>query len=394
MHRILAEGFVLLVLASAAEAGTYYVAADGKPHNDGSRDKPWPSVEFALQKVGGGNTIVVRPGIYRGPITVAHAYAGTKERPTVVRSEEKWRATMIGAPGYGGMVVADNCDWVTIEGFEVFGAQSRGVALGGSHNTVRDCWIHHNCWVGVGMGGSGGVIENNLIEFNGGHVQFDHGIYASGDHMTIRGNIVRHNSSFGLHLYDHLSDSLVAQNLVYGNRSGAVIVRGDGGPNRIVHNTILDGLALWNPGDDLVANNILVGTGDPIAVLNPKQWHADYNLCWPNSKFNGPHGVGADPAFVEASMGVYWLRKDSPAIGKGSKEYALPTDFWGRLTPKDKPPDLGAFAYEPSLLEPQTRAQWHCGWGYGRVPGLGLFVLPQAAPSRQKPATSPSPGKP
>ena len=97
MHRILAEGFVLLVLASAAEAGTYYVAADGKPHNDGSRDKPWPSVEFALQKVGGGNTIVVRPGIYRGPITVAHAYAGTKERPTVVRSEEKWRATMIGA---------------------------------------------------------------------------------------------------------------------------------------------------------------------------------------------------------------------------------------------------------------------------------------------------------
>ena len=81
MHRILAEGFVLLVLASAAEAGTFYVATDGKPTNDGSRDKPWPSVEFALQKVGSGNTIVVRPGIYRGPITVARAYAGTKSTP-------------------------------------------------------------------------------------------------------------------------------------------------------------------------------------------------------------------------------------------------------------------------------------------------------------------------
>ena len=40
-------------------------------------------------------------------------------------------------------------------------------------------------------------------------------------------------------------------------------------------------------------------------------------------------------------MGVYWLRKDSPAIGKGSKEYALPTDFWGRLTPRTSRPTSG-----------------------------------------------------
>lgn len=47
----------------------------------------------------------------------------------------------------------------------------------------------------------GGVIENNLIEFNGGHVQFDHGVYADGDELTVQGNIVRHNASYGLHLY-------------------------------------------------------------------------------------------------------------------------------------------------------------------------------------------------
>jgi len=53
--------------AMAADAGTYYVATDGKPDNDGSRERPRPSVEYALSKAGGGHTILVRPGLYRSP---------------------------------------------------------------------------------------------------------------------------------------------------------------------------------------------------------------------------------------------------------------------------------------------------------------------------------------
>ena len=81
MSRSLVIGLLLVALAAAARAETYYVATDGKPENDGSCEKPWPSAEFALQKVGGGHTIVVRPGFYRGPLEVARAYAGTATGP-------------------------------------------------------------------------------------------------------------------------------------------------------------------------------------------------------------------------------------------------------------------------------------------------------------------------
>jgi parallel beta-helix repeat protein len=387
MCRLVSIALLLAAMAASAYAGAYYVATDGKPENGGTREKPWPSVEFALQKVGGGNTILLRPGVYRDPIRIKHAYAGTARHPTVIGSEVKWKAVIIGSPG-DNISNDDNTDWLTIDGFESLGARSHGVHLYGSHLTVRNCWLHHNAWVGVGMGHHDLLIENNLIEFNGCHVQFAHGVYADGDSLTIRGNVVRHNAGFGLHLYDCLTNSLLVNNLVYGQiQLPGVIVAcpQGGGHNRILNNTFVGGaLALWNPGDDLVANNILVATGDPISLSGAKRLRADYNLCWPKSQYDGPHGISADPAFVDPSRGVYWLSKGSPAIGKGSREYAPPTDFWGRPTPKDKPPDLGAFVYVPRLLEPQARAGWYYGWAYGYAPIPNwempdLWVLPKTS---------------
>ena len=203
MRRILGTGLLLVALAAAARAETYYVATDGKAENDGSREKPWPSVEFALQKVGGGNTIVLRPGIYRDPIHIKHVHAGTEQRPTVIRSEVKWKAIILGAPG-ANISNEDNADW---------------------------------------------------------------------------------------------------------------------------------------------------------------------------------------------------LKKDSPAIGKGSPEHAPLTDFWGRPAPKDKAPDLGAFAFEPSLLESEARAGWYLGWTYGFAPIRNaelpdLWTLPRASEPEKNPASSPPRGKP
>ncbi len=390
MRRIFVADLLFVAMASVAAAGSYYVATDGKPENDGSRPKPWPSVDFALRKVGGCNTIVVRPGFYRGPIEVARAYAGTEKAPTVVRSEEKWKAVVVGSPG-NGITIGDNCDWVTIEGFEVLGAWYRGAMLGGSHNTLRGCWVHHNARQGVAMGGSGGLIENNLIEFNGSHVQFDHGVYASGSPHSVRGNVIRHNAGFGLHLYDHLSDSLVAYNLVYGHplHAGVIVVRGDGGPNRVVHNTIFacgSAMDIWSGDGEVVGNNILVGGADPIGLSNCKKLSIDYNLCWPKSQHDGPHGIAAEPRLFSTTQGLFWLTKASPAIGKGSPAYALTTDFWGRATVKGKAPDLGAFAFVPALLEPQARAGWYRDWAYGYLPKnnatpmIDLWVLPKEVP--------------
>jgi hypothetical protein len=126
--------------------------------------------------------------------------------PTVIKAEVKWQAVILGAE-YHVVYTADRCDWVTIDGFEVMGGRYDGVKISGDYSVVRNCWVHNNKAMRIAMHNSkGGTIENNLIEFNGDHVQFDHGVYADGEGLTLRGNIVRHNASYGLHLYPSIKN--------------------------------------------------------------------------------------------------------------------------------------------------------------------------------------------
>lgn len=383
--------FVALALvAGPASADTYYVATDGQRDGDGSKKRPWPSVEFALAKARSGHTIVVRPGLYRGPIEIGKQYAGTKDRPTIIQSEVKWQATVVGAP-YHVISNADDCHWVIVDGFQVLGARYDGIKMNGDHNVVRNCWVHNNQAMGIAMHNkTGGVIENNLIEFNGSHIQFDHGAYASGDGLIIRGNVVRHNASYGLHLYSAIRNSLIANNLVYNQvrRRGIIVACPEGGGrNRILNNTVVEDqpLTLWNGGGEVVANNILVGREAPILFdERTKNVRVDYNLCVPASDRQGPHGVTGDPLFVDPTRGHFWLRAGSPAIGKGSPEDAPEADFWGRQREKGQPPGLGAFPFVPALARDEARARWEYGWAYfrhgegGTLPDFWAVLEPPA----------------
>jgi parallel beta-helix repeat protein len=384
---------ILLSAAMTAPSATYFVATDGKPENDGTSGQPWPAVEHALAKVGGGHTILVKPGIYRGPIQISRQFAGTRERPTVIQSEVKWKAVVIGAE-YHVISNGDGCDWVTVDGFEVLGARYDGIKLNGDHNVVRNCWVHNNQAMGVAMHNKrGGLIENNLIEFNGSHVQFDHGVYADGEELTVRGNVIRHNANFGLHLYPSIKNSRIENNLVYGQVRGAGIIVScpeGGGRNVIVNNTVLGRhpLILWHGNGETVVNNILVADGGEALSFNEGTTNviADYNLCSPKSAHDGPHGVTGDPLFADANKGLFWLRAESPVRGRGSSEHSPVTDFWGRTRSQGQPPDLGAMPFASKLLLPEVRDRFEYGWAYyrhgarGTVPDFWALALETSTP--------------
>ena len=145
-----------------------------------------------------------------------------------------------------------------------------------------------------------------------------------------------------------------------------------------MHNTVVGNaaaIAIWRGDGERVFNNILVSSGEVLACSDDtKNVTADYNLCQPDVAHQGPHSTAADPRFVDPDCGVFWLRPESPAIGKGTPEHAPATDFWGRPLPRGKAPDLGAFAFVPSLAAEKARVGWH-GWPY-RFAAKGEMELP------------------
>ena len=375
---VTSSAILLLFTSGTGLAAEFFVAADGEETNDGGRESPWPSVEYALSQVGGGHTITLRPGVYQGPIVIGREYAGAESAPTVVRSEVKWQAVIVGAP-YHVISNGDGCDWTVVDGFEALGARYDGIKMNGDHNVVRNCWVHNNGHMGIAMHRKRhGIIEHNLVEFNGSHVQFHHGVYADGDSLTVRGNIVRHNAGFGLHLYPSIQNSIVANNLVYGHpRKPGVIIAcpEDGGGNRFVNNTVVENrtaVSIWNGRGEVVANNILGAMDRVISVRDEEaEVLVDFNLFVSPTERRGEHCRDGDPMLVEPGRGVFWLRPGSPAIGMGSGDLAPEDDFWGRPRSREAGVDVGAFPFESALVRDEARSEWYYGWAYQYAPSEG-----------------------
>src|SRR4051794_32949969 len=115
MTRI-SHALLALCLVAPTFANTYFVSTKGTAEGDGSLASPWPTVQYALERVGGGHTIMVRAGFYPGPIFIPKSAAGKATARTVVQSEQKWKAIVIGSSTHG-IYTADGTDYVTIDGF-------------------------------------------------------------------------------------------------------------------------------------------------------------------------------------------------------------------------------------------------------------------------------------
>ena len=373
---------LLICFTCNLSADTYWIAPKGGPTAKGTEDDPFPSVQVALKQVGGGNIFIFKPGNYVGTqITLTSEHAGSPERPTVLKSQYKYKAVLHGSPTHN-IYVRKGCNWVIIDGFESSGARYTGVKSNADYTVIRNCRIHNNALQGIEAHDvRGTVIENNIVEYNGEHLQFSHGIYADGDSLVIRNNIVRFNSGWGLHLYPKIANSRIENNLIYGNERWGIGLysKPDAGSNRVVNNTIVfngAGIGIKSAHKEIIVNNVIVNnTGwffekaGSIQNLDGKIFKEsaaliDYNLCIPPLEVAGPHSESADPLFLDAQKSVFYLKRGSPAIGKGSKEYAPERDFFNRKLSADKAPHLGCFPYEPSLLKPEARKGWYYQWPF------------------------------
>lgn len=97
----------------------YYVSANAKQDGDGTKEKPFVTIQAAAQIAQPGDEVIVAPGIYREAVNPL--YAGTEENRIVYRSEEKGKAVITGAEPVTEWEPAGNGVWKSVIPNRLFG---------------------------------------------------------------------------------------------------------------------------------------------------------------------------------------------------------------------------------------------------------------------------------
>ena len=118
-----------------AESRTLHVAAGSAPEGDGSKGRPFATLERAIAALRPGDTVIVGDGQYRESVTVS--VLAPAAAPVTIRSETKHGAVIV-----EGRISLEDCAHVRIEGLK-FVASPAAVLFGADarHCVASDCLL-------------------------------------------------------------------------------------------------------------------------------------------------------------------------------------------------------------------------------------------------------------
>jgi parallel beta-helix repeat protein len=357
---------VITAIAIPASSGTKattsehcYVSIAGNDRNDGSAKKPWASLQHAAENVKPGSTVHVAPGTYQGAVTTSRS--GRASARIRFISEVRWGALVRSVGTYATWT--NEGDFVDIVGFDVSGDGYIGVLNRGSNVRIIANHVHHIPAPGcTGNGGAGivnanyGGIDNDIIS-NVVHDIGDpdkicarvQGIYHSNLRGQILNNISYRNQGYGIHLWHAASDVTIANNLVFNNHYGGILIGAGDAP--------YDGSPSHPADRILVANNLVVYNQNRYGIeeLGVTGTHNLYvnNLVYGNHPKDWKLQTGrqqgtitADPHFLDyrpEGSGDYHLSTNSPAVSNGTSLGAPSFDFDGYARPRAGTWDIGPY---------------------------------------------------
>ncbi|ADD27148.1 hypothetical protein Mrub_0371 [Meiothermus ruber DSM 1279] len=330
---------------------TYYVSPSGSNANDGSRERPWATLSFAVQKLKPGDVLRVLPGSYNESVQVTAS--GTSSQRITIASDIRWGAKLNAQGNLFGIDVRGS--YVDIVGFEVTNATNSGIISWAPYNRFLFNHVYgiraqcdSNGGAGVNMSSpdsSDGVMLGNLVhdigDLSAGFCTRIHGIYQGAPRGLVQNNITYRARGFGITSWHAATAVTISNNLSFANLYGGISV-GSGDNTR------------GNRAENfLVANNIVVGNPRGISeegntgvnrFVNNLVWNNTTNWRLQTSTQQG--SLSLDPGFVNFQpdgSGNYTLQSSSPAIDKGITERAPAIDFQAKPRLQGSAPDLGPF---------------------------------------------------
>jgi hypothetical protein len=361
---------------STTTGNDYYVSTSGSDSSgNGSMGSPWATIANASQNVGPGAVVHVAPGVYTGSFTTSSSGTSsayiTYEASTADFSGNVNCAQIAanhGDPSACPQLVGnDNTttwqndgDYVAIQGFDVTGPGINGIYTQGNATQISGNHVHDiltgTCnddgGSGINLNGTNAEVTGNYVHNIGpypsacGYVQ---GIYFLTTGGFAENNISFNNSGFGIQLWHNPQNITLANNTIFANASGGIVLGTDDA------NTTVDYITVNN---NIVSNNGGVGIQEQGASASSTGIHNVYNnnLAYGNaggeiSLQNGLAAVATvllGPNFVNwtgTSSGNYHLAAGSPAIGTATASNSPATDFDGNARPQNGQYDIGAYEY-------------------------------------------------
>ena len=286
----------LILIASTANAATYYVATSGNDAAAGSIDAPFRTISKAAQVVKPGDVVNVRGGVYTDRASIYSK--GTAAAPIVFRAMPGETPILDGAntPSNKGVVELSETEYVDFSGFEIRNAPYIGIVLWHTRNTrVLDNHVHHTVRNGIYAGGdtigstsdvtvSGNsvhdtVLENQYHNMNGGGWA-GAVVVSKADRATITSNRIWNNDGEGLislranghlvqgnEIWDNFSVNLYLdnarfvtadRNLIYSTGNTRYYRNGLPAAGISIANETKD--VMTPSSDNVFTNNIVIGT--------------------------------------------------------------------------------------------------------------------------------------
>ncbi|MEX0713605.1 MAG: right-handed parallel beta-helix repeat-containing protein [Pirellulales bacterium] len=266
-----------------------------------------------------------------------------------------------------GIYVSNSGDRPVIRGNTIWGNYQNGIHMNGDESMGSDGLI------------TGAVIENNVI-YENGHGGGS-GINADGVQSSVfQNNLLYSNHASGISLYringaDGSKNNLVVNNtIVQASDARWALNIQNGSTGNTVYNNILYNAHSWKGSIDISINslpglvsnhNVVMSrftTDDSGSILSLDAWRS-----LTGQDADSLLAVAAE-LFVDAAAGDYHLAASSPALDRGTSQWAPARDLDGLTRPQAENWDIGAYE-RPTVIAP-----WRFDFGMAGSPVASGFT--------------------